>query len=222
MRRMESRGTEPVIPAVGAVLVGIAGLRPALALVQVRWLAVLVTPLVAGLLASLAGTIAVATGTNQFVWWAVLVAVANLCTLRQHVDWRRPSVNAWIVVASLLVVTATAYPLIDVTVRDIGWDGRSIWLLHSRWFFAGGDYARAAMQNPVYLFSHPDYPPLVPTSVATVWRMSGAIDLWVGQIVITVLNATVVALVGLVVRRHDRPLNIGFANLARSHSRVPI
>lgn len=197
MRRMGSLGTEPVIPAVGAVLVGIAGLRPALALVQVRWLAALVAPLVAGLLASIAGMIAVATGTNQFLWWVVLVAVANICTLREHLDWRLPSVNAWIVVASLLVVAAAAYPLIDMTVRNVGWDGRSIWLLHSRWFFAGGDYARAAMQNPVYLFSHPDYPPLVPATVATVWSMSGAIDLRVGQIVITVLNATVVALVGL-------------------------
>ena len=184
-------------PAVAVLLVGIAGLRPALALVQVRWLAVLVTPLVTGLLATVASMIAVATGTSQFVWWVVLAALANLYTLRPRESRRRPRVDPWIVVASVMVLAAAAYPLIDVGVRNVGWDGRSIWLLHSRWFFAGGDYARVAMQNPVYLFSHPEYPPFVPATVATVWRMSGTIDLWVGQVVISLLNACVVALVGL-------------------------
>src|SRR5207244_2170035 len=176
-----------------------------------------------GLRAPVASMIAVATGTSQFVWWVVLAALANLYTLRPRESRRRPRVDPWIVVASVMVLAAAAYPLIDVGVRNVGWDGRSIWLLHSRWFFAGGDYARVAMQNPVYLFSHPEYPPFVPATVATVWRMSGTIDLWVGQVVISLLDACVVARVGLaVVRRVRGGGGIGGGDYARVAMQNPV
>ena len=120
VRRMEGRGTAALNPGSAAVIVGIAGLRPALVLVQVRWLAVLVTPLVTGLLATVVSMISVATGTSQFVWWVVLAALANLDTLRPWASRRRPCVDPWVVVASALVIVAAAYPLIDVGVRNVG------------------------------------------------------------------------------------------------------
>lgn len=53
-----------------------------------------------------------------------------------------------------------------------GWDAFSIWNLHARFMFRGGAHWRDGFTN-VISWSHPDYPLLVPASIAHFWTYLG-------------------------------------------------
>jgi hypothetical protein len=53
-----------------------------------------------------------------------------------------------------------------------GWDAIAIWNLHARFLFLGGPHWRDGFSK-VIPFSHPDYPLLVPASVAHFWTYLG-------------------------------------------------
>ena len=53
-----------------------------------------------------------------------------------------------------------------------GWDAFAIWNLHARFLFRGGPYWSESF-SPVILWCHPDYPLLVPASVAHFWSVLG-------------------------------------------------
>src|SRR5579884_3719305 len=53
-----------------------------------------------------------------------------------------------------------------------GWDAIAIWNLHARFLFLGGPHWRDGFSNLIP-FSHPDYPLLVPASVAHFWTYLG-------------------------------------------------
>src|SRR5207248_6695655 len=96
-----------------------------------------------------------------------------------------------------LVVIVAALPLLGLQRAGAGWDARSIWLLHARWVLGGGSALAHGLGSRVFVFSHPDYPPLVPAVVGSLWRVTGEADLRVGQIAVTELNVCAVALTGL-------------------------
>ncbi len=64
------------------------------------------------------------------------------------------------------VLRVLAYPQGD------GWDAFAIWNLHARFLFRGGIHWRDGF-TPVILWSHPDYPLLVPAAVAHFWSFLG-------------------------------------------------
>ena len=53
-----------------------------------------------------------------------------------------------------------------------GWDAFAIWNLHARFLFRGGAYWRESFSS-VILWCHPDYPLLLPASVAHFWSLLG-------------------------------------------------
>jgi hypothetical protein len=53
-----------------------------------------------------------------------------------------------------------------------GWDAFAIWNLHARFLVRGGSHWRESF-SPVILWCHPDYPLLVPASVAHFWSVLG-------------------------------------------------
>jgi len=53
-----------------------------------------------------------------------------------------------------------------------GWDAFSIWNLHARFLFPGGDRWRDGF-NPLISWSHPDYPLLLPGAIAHFWSYLG-------------------------------------------------
>ncbi len=52
------------------------------------------------------------------------------------------------------------------------WDAYAIWNLRARYLFGGGDQWRAGF-DPALAWTHPDYPLLLPGSVARLWLYSG-------------------------------------------------
>ena len=53
-----------------------------------------------------------------------------------------------------------------------GWDAFAIWNLHARFLFRGGPYWREGFSSAI-LWCHPDYPLLLPASVAHFWSFLG-------------------------------------------------
>lgn len=189
---------------VAAALLLPPSLLPAVALVGAGPLALCVAPLVTAAVAAAAGSVAIATSTAPVPIVLAVLVLLNLAAAAHLRSARpRPAGSAeW--AAAAVVLAAAAVPLVVLRTPIISWDGHSIWLLHARWFFAGGDFARDQLANPAVGFSHADYPPLVPAAVGAVWRVRGAIDMHLGQVVVGLLNISVVGLLGLGVLRVAR------------------
>ncbi len=84
---------------------------------------------------------------------------------------------------TLLMVTGAAASLSFVAASAVfphgEWDAWAQWNLRARFFFRGladGSWRRAFA--PVLAWSHPDYPPLVPASVARLWTYAGRETVW--------------------------------------------
>ena len=83
-----------------------------------------------------------------------------------------------------------------------GWDGWAIWNLHARLMFLGGEKWYGLLRSPQIVWSHPDYPMLLPASVARTWSFLGsdtsgapaAISVFFGAATIWLLLASVARL----------------------------
>ena len=114
----------------------------------------------------------------------------------------------WILATSLVqaavvagVVVARAYAAEPYG----GWDGWAIWNLHARFMLRAGPGWTDALTSPQLSWSHPDYPWLVPASVARVWSWSGAETPFAAAAVSVVFAiATVVLLVAAVAKLRGR------------------
>jgi hypothetical protein len=77
----------------------------------------------------------------------------------------------------LMVVIASqvAYVFSYATLLPVnGWDAWAIWFLKARAFFIDGGVNPSFLTDPAYGYGHPDYPLLVPLSVAWVYTAVGA------------------------------------------------
>jgi len=78
--------------------------------------------------------------------------------------------------ASLAAVFAgAAFVLHQLTGREGAWDAVSIWNLKAHFLLRAGPYWSDAI-DPALLQSHPDYPLLLPLTIARIWRYAGGID----------------------------------------------
>jgi hypothetical protein len=79
--------------------------------------------------------------------------------------------------ASFVVVLAGALYAATMRLRAYpngdGWDSVAIWNLHARFLFLGGDHWRDGFTT-LLSWSRPDYPLLVPASIAHFWTILGA------------------------------------------------
>lgn len=107
------------------------------------------------------------------IWLTVLIVVLSRHSLRKRiVENARQPINVFETLCSsisvvflLIVVSRVPAPL--------AWDARSIWLFHASWFSAPLQDLQAAFSLKSLTWSHPDYPPLGPGSIATLWQLSG-------------------------------------------------
>ena len=86
-----------------------------------------------------------------------------------------------------------------------GWDAFAIWNLHARFLFRGGPHWRDGF-TPLLSWSHPDYPLLLPASIAHFWSLLGTAD---PRVPAVIAIAFTFATVGLL-----------FATLAISRGRI--
>jgi len=68
-----------------------------------------------------------------------------------------------------LIVDGVAFLVMILKYPHGGWDAWSIWNMRARFIYRAGIYWRDAF-SPLIGWSHPDYPPLVPTIIARCWR----------------------------------------------------
>jgi len=111
----------------------------------------------------------------------VLLASAALYAGRvpraQHPDSRgsaAPGWHRWLALALWLSLACTtaAFLLESATSRQGGWDAWMTWNMHARALFRGGEHWREVLTG-LPAWSHPDYPLLVPGSVARIWTYMG-------------------------------------------------
>jgi hypothetical protein len=72
---------------------------------------------------------------------------------------------------ALIIIAIIRFILVAIKIPHGDWDAVSIWNLRARFLTRGGDLWRDAF-SPVIGWSHPDYPLLLPTSVARLWKYS--------------------------------------------------
>lgn len=184
-----------------------------LALLGRRVEAIPLSALVTALMCSLAGVMSLLAGGSVLLWAALITiaaAIAGVVTLRRGLP---AAPGGGYAVAKLAVLAAAALPLAALRRPVIDWDARSIWSFHGRWFYAGGEYLRDALDNPAFAFSHSDYPPAVPATIGVLWRLNGGIDPWIGQVAVGLLNFSAVSLIGLGFVRLGSNRNAGFRSL---------
>lgn len=72
----------------------------------------------------------------------------------------------------ILFFASASYVLISIKNPHGRWDAWSIWNLHARFLFLGGDHWRDMFSGHLF-WSHPDYPLLIPATVARCWKFIG-------------------------------------------------
>lgn len=188
--------------AVLALFVAV-GLPLAFALTR-RWImALALAPLITGLASAAAATVMVMVGGPFALWVAALLMAEML------LGWRilatrpapLPMPTSW----DLLGLIPLAAPFILLWRPPVYWDARSVWWFHASWFAAGGSAAGAALGNPQVVFSHPDYPPLLPAAIASAWTASGASSLRLAQSLGALLTLGALIVLALIVRQLAGP-----------------
>jgi len=158
-------------------------------------------------LAALAAMACVVFGGPVLVWFVLLGALADAGVLffwrfrpdAQPEAWRPAPVTAgsptsrldrltpWLGAGG--VVAGAAVSLVALRAPSVGFDARTIWLLHGRWFAAGHSVALPALRNSALPFAHASYPPLIGGAVAVSWLVTGNRSDELGVVVIALLNA---------------------------------
>jgi hypothetical protein len=201
------------------VVLSAPAVLPLLMTIGLRAELLFLAPLCGALLAAVSATLTLEIAATPMVWFLTLASSVNVAAVailvrrgrrtgdtiahgicqRLGLAVRGGRVEA---VTAAAIAMACTLPLVGpLSSVRVDWDGRSIWLLHARWLYSGHDYLAAAVANPVFTFSHPEYPPAVPSAVAIGWQVTGGVDLRLGQLIIAVLNACAYALLGCAVVR---------------------
>jgi len=72
----------------------------------------------------------------------------------------------------LLLICVGTFASLSLNKPHGGWDGWAIWNLRARFFFRGAAYWHDAFSTWLY-WSHPDYPLMLPISIARSWLITG-------------------------------------------------
>jgi hypothetical protein len=174
---------------------GGAGLLPALVLARRSPVLVFLAPLIGACMAAVGAefelgvggslrtcfiAVAAAVNTIAVVWWLVAGRLRR---------WPSPP-WWWSLVAVIVVLGALTYPLLGLRGQLVGGrDPNTIWLTHALMISGGHHQLLAALRNPVYQFTNPDYPPLVPAAGALAFAYLGRGDLYVAIDMTEYMNA---------------------------------
>jgi hypothetical protein len=113
-------------------------------------------------IALLAGCMISAIGIYLFVRDIILTHNRPILSFGSIYQWLGAAVVCLLFLGPIL-----AYPLKD-------WDARSIWFFHARMIYTAGTTGQAAgWQDPSIIFSHPDYPLLIPVLASQIATVTG-------------------------------------------------
>ena len=176
-----------------------------------------------------------AIGFASLVWWlllwmlpssvisrmAVEGAICLLAIIRYwpgHVRHARSRPLAWLLTPAALAflvvaaVTVTAFAATSRVQPHGEWDAWAIWNLRARFLFLATDWHTAL--SPLMPWSHPDYPLLLPLSVARIWTYVGHDTPAVPMTLAALFAAASVATVGISVGTARSPSSGWYAAIA--------
>ncbi|HSG81826.1 MAG TPA: hypothetical protein VLC48_06240 [Gemmatimonadota bacterium] len=115
---------------------------------------------------------------------AVLLTLAVLLVRRRHVISGSPALALDVLpvgqarllpvaLALLLILALASFGALSVASPHGWWDAISIWNLRARFIFRGGEYWTDGL-TPLLIWTHPDYPLLLPGVVARAWKLIGS------------------------------------------------
>jgi hypothetical protein len=193
--------TVAAVLAAMALLVGV-GILPVAALIGRRPVILPLAPLAGAVMAAIAVAACLWFGGGVLGWFVGIAVTLNLVALArwrvttERPPWRRdpePGMargTAWAGAIGLLA--AVGFSLSALHAPSIGFDARTIWMLHAVWYSAGHSVSVAALKNPALPFAHASYPPLVGGTVAVSWLATGNHSYTLGVDLVALLNACAV------------------------------
>jgi hypothetical protein len=109
------------------------------------------------------------------LWPAIAVVVVAGASARQREIGGNVSLTRWLAVGFglLLVVDLAVFFWEGMRTPRGNWDAWAIWNLRAHFFYREGGMAWRDGFTEVIAWSHPDYPLLVPTLVASGWKLLG-------------------------------------------------
>jgi len=162
------------------------GLLPALAAAGWSAVVVFLAPVTGALMAAVATAIELGLGGSLVPDYLAVAATVNIAVIAWWVTTRRDArprnilapqtvgAWAWSVLAVLVVIGClAAVPLKSLRVALLSGDGNPIWLTHALLVYGGHHEMLTSLQNPAYVISNPDYPPLVSAATALAFKFYG-------------------------------------------------
>ena len=171
-----------VVLAAGLALPGVL---PALAAAGWSAIVVYLAPLIGTVMAAVAAEIELGLGGSLVPDYLAVAATVNVAAIAWWVTARRgarprnapaPRILgawAWSVLAVPVVAGCLAVPLRALRVALLTGDGNPIWTTHALMVYGGHHELLTSLQNPAYMISNPDYPPLVPAASALAFKFYG-------------------------------------------------
>jgi hypothetical protein len=140
--------------------------------------ALLASPLCSGVVASLSGMFFIWVDVPIAVIWSfmsILLVLAVFSRKKSRCTIWSNALKPWTNFEILCVAMCVLYLVIlgSRVPAPLFWDARSIWLFHASWFASSTADIQAAFSLESLAWSHPDYPPLGPGSIAVLWQLSG-------------------------------------------------
>ena len=101
----------------------------------------------------------------------------------------------------VLMLTVTVFGLLSIrTAPPTAWDARYIWLARGQWYLNDAERVVELLSTD-RVWAHPDYPPLVPATLSTLWRLLPDADPTLGITAITLLSVSTLGLAALLLAR---------------------
>jgi len=190
--------TELLVVIVG---LGAPGFLLALAVAGASPVLVFLAPLLGAGLAAVAAVFELGVGGSLLAWYVVVAVIANVAVVALWLVRVRFPTPAdppweWSVLTLAVMLLALIIPLMALRAELIGGDANSIWLTHALMVSGGHHALVAGLKNPVYSFSNPDYPPLVPAAGALAFALFGRGDLHIAPGTTVLLNACALGVAG--------------------------
>ena len=171
----------------------VPGLVPALATRAGVARALLIAPVVTGLVTSAAGIVALITRTSFIPWFVLAALAANLLAARHLYRSDRRPLAALSVPESVVLAITGAIAAAPMLATNIGFDARAYWFNHARWFYGGGADVARELMSPVH-GAQSEYPPFASSVITLVWKLTGGIDHRAAQLTVSVLTVCAVML----------------------------
>jgi hypothetical protein len=186
----------------------LTGILPALTFAGVTPVCIFLSPLIGAVTAGVAVEFEIGIGGTMTLWFVLLAVILNIIALafllrrRSFPEWQ---IGGWSLATVAVLLLVLAIPLTGMRAHEVGYDGAITWMTHALLISGGHKTLVSGLQNPAYLATNPDYPPLVPAVSALGFSFAGRSILILGSELTALLNAAAIGVIAVGVATVRRP-----------------